>query len=421
MEDRYVMLVDENGEPYLAHAGFLQRARTAAGNAVNSVRSAVAGRGGTRQNHKYLMKIGSPDNPRYLYTQEEVRAYLRGGRNALNNMANKAGQTAKNAVNTVKRTAGSAKDITRNAGRMINETVDNVKESTGIPAKNRMKESNEALNKANAQWEKDYKTALAAQESRSNLQWEKDKNGEWQRRKLTPEQQRNLNAAKAAEKRASDKLHESTEKVHEATEADVKNIKAYKESPLYDIDKKKEELSKKASEVKDNLKSKYDNMREEFRKRNEERKAETEPKSEEQDWKDNRPAGRTRNVTRKADPIEAKKKAKYGEYNENDPDFSDANYEKAKSIGDSDFSHFKRPDGTSVILEEDMKWVLPKGVDANNPKIRKAIQRFADQVESARTLGKENYTGDEWLEGVNKAIDEAVEEIQKDNKRSSGR
>lgn len=368
MEDRYVMLVDENGEPYLAHAGFLQRARTAAGNAVNSVRSAVAGRGGTRQNHKYLMKIGSPDNPRYLYTQEEVRAYLRGGRNALNNMANKAGQTAKNAVNTVKKTTGKA--------------VDAVKDKAGVDERQRAEEA----------WSKVPKQLSSKDEK--GMQAFREANKAQDEYRKTP-----LGRAEY--------LTERAQEIATGADGTAKDI-----------------VNKAAS----SLKSAGERMREEFRKRNEERKAkkeeeasETEPKSEEQNWKDNRPAGRTRNVTGKADPIEAKKKAKYGEYNENDPDFSDANYEKAKSIGDSDFSHFKRPDGTSVILEEDMKWVLPKGVDANNPKIRKAIQQFANQVESARSLGKENYTSDEWLEGVNKAIDEAVEEIQKDNKRSSGR
>ena len=51
MEDHYVMLVDENGRAYLAH-GIKDRA------------------------HKYLVKITDGAKNRYLYTQQEVNAYL---------------------------------------------------------------------------------------------------------------------------------------------------------------------------------------------------------------------------------------------------------------------------------------------------------------------------------------------------------
>ena len=231
MEDKYMILVDETGQPYIAHAGLLSRFRNP-----------------SRQNHKYLTKIGEGTNARYFYTIEELRAYQNAAKRPMPATAKQVKQVAQSQVS----------------------------EKTNTP---------------------------------------------------------------------------------------VKSI--------------------------------AQRMKEEFRKKGEYVRSQNKEKSS--------------------------NKAHYGKYSKDDPDFSDANYEKAKSIGDSDFSHFKRSDGTSVILEEDMKWVLPKGVDANNPKIRNAIKQFANQVESARSLGKENYTGEEWLEGVNKAIDEAVEEIQKDNKRSSGR
>ena len=507
-EQRYYIAIDENGEAYIEH-GLFDRARSTGQRA-----------------HKYLMKIGEGAKARYLYTQEEVRAYMQGGQkrnpnikrpedfeirarrpdstpnkmqqtkssgikrpedfeirarrpeNVSSKTAKKTGQvvkdTVKKAVETVKDKAGvderqraeeawskvpkqlsskdengmkafkeankaqdeyrntplgraeyvaerekeiatgvdgSAKDVAEKAGNAVkskydrmkdefrkkkDEAVDKVKdaaektgnklkevgagvsnyindakEATGIPAKKRMKESGKELEKANEQWDKDYKTALSAQESRSNLEWEKDENGEWRRRKLTAEQQRNLNAAKETERRASDKLHESTEKVHEKTEANVNDMKAYRNSPMYDIDKMKDNLSKKASEISDVIKSKTENKN--------------------------------------------RSKTEYGEYKDDDPDFSDENYAKAKSIGNTDFSSFKRSDGTSVVLEEDMKWVLPKGVDANDPAIRKALSDFEDHVVSARKLG-EDYSAEQWRDAVTEAIDKASEDALKKNK-----
>ena len=129
----------------------------------------------------------------------------------------------------------------------------------------------------------------------------------------------------------------------------------------------------------------------------------------------NRPTSHQKNVTgtakegwsKRRESADVSTKAKYGEYNRNDPDFSDANYKRAKNIGDTDFSTFKRDDGRWVILEEDMKWVLPKGVSGNSPEIRKAIKKFSDRVESARAINNYAYTHDEWLSAVNEAINDA--------------
>ena len=60
-EQRYYIAVDENGEAYIEH-GLFDRARSTGQRA-----------------HKYLMKIGEGAKARYLYTQEEVRAYMQGG------------------------------------------------------------------------------------------------------------------------------------------------------------------------------------------------------------------------------------------------------------------------------------------------------------------------------------------------------
>lgn len=80
-EHRYYIAIDENGEAYIEH-GLFDRARSTGQRA-----------------HKYLMKIGEGAKARYLYTQEEVRAYMQGGRQAVKN-------AGRNAVNTIKDKVG---------------------------------------------------------------------------------------------------------------------------------------------------------------------------------------------------------------------------------------------------------------------------------------------------------------------------
>lgn len=111
-------------------------------------------------------------------------------------------------------------------------------------------------------------------------------------------------------------------------------------------------------------------------------------------------------MVREADSIRKKAtsgtKSKYGEYSKGDSDFADKNFDEKNRVGDSDFFMAKRPDGSTVILEEDMKWVLPKGVNPNDPAIKRA-------------LTKEYKAGsnEEWVKQVTEAIDDAVEEANK--------
>lgn len=100
-------------------------------------------------------------------------------------------------------------------------------------------------------------------------------------------------------------------------------------------------------------------------------------------------------------------------YRKGDRDFNDSNYKESNRIGDTDFFAYKRSDGASVILEEDMKWVLPKGVDANSPEIKQAIRKFASQVESARAQNKDTYSIDQWQAAVTDAIENAVRKTRK--------
>ena len=90
----YVILIDENGQPYIAHSVFT-KARDAAKSAVRSA-------------HKYIARIGD----RYFYTQEELKAFYNRGKaaagkaaEAVRGAATKAATTAKSAASSVSKYA----------------------------------------------------------------------------------------------------------------------------------------------------------------------------------------------------------------------------------------------------------------------------------------------------------------------------
>lgn len=117
MEDRYSIRLDENGQPYLAHALF------------NSGRQGQ----GTRQNHKYILKIGQGEQARYFYTPEEVRAYY----NELKKKASGKVEDAKKFVqNTVKNTAKSAKETKEDIEQTLNQTKQDAVSDIKRTAKN---------------------------------------------------------------------------------------------------------------------------------------------------------------------------------------------------------------------------------------------------------------------------------------------
>lgn len=104
--------------------------------------------------------------------------------------------------------------------------------------------------------------------------------------------------------------------------------------------------------------------------------------------------------------LKAKQSAKkyFNEYSDNDSDFAEKNYSKENRIEDTDFYSFKRKDGKSVILEEDMKWVLPKGVDAGDPAVKSALKKIANSG---------NFKSyDDWLENANDILGDAIEKVR---------
>lgn len=93
-DNDYVIFIDENGQPYIAHSVFT-KARDAAKSAARSA-------------HKYIARIGD----RYFYTQEELKAFYNRGKaaagkaaEAVRGAATKAATTAKSAASSVSKYA----------------------------------------------------------------------------------------------------------------------------------------------------------------------------------------------------------------------------------------------------------------------------------------------------------------------------
>ena len=348
----YIVSVDEYGEPYISHALF------------------GLGKGGQKQNHKYYARAEDKGRWRYFYSPEEFRAWASGGSKRKVSTSDKMRSAFKQIKETGRKAAETAADkLGVDERRAAQEAWSQVPKHVKSSDKKAMK----ALKKATAANDAYFKTPLGKAES------------------------------------LKDRIEEDARGLVSDVADRVKSKS----------DRMKEEFRKKAVEaannVKDKAKSKIDDVKESYQhnkeaiaKAEELDKAETERES----VKTKRPAVYQKpeaNGTAKENALTRRttEKSKYSEYTKGDSDFDDNNYKEENRVGDTDFFVHKRKDGTNVILEEDMKWVLPKGIDAKSPEIQKAIQDFASHVESARKLG-ENYTGDQWTEEVTKAIDDAV-------------
>lgn len=107
-DNDYIVLIDENDQPYIAHAwrDWVQSAPAAGKNAART-----AGRRAV----KYIEKIGD----RYFYTQDELKAYYNNMRGAVSNAAKNASGRVGNAVNNtrnaVNRVARRATEKARDA------------------------------------------------------------------------------------------------------------------------------------------------------------------------------------------------------------------------------------------------------------------------------------------------------------------
>lgn len=118
-QNDYIILRDEDGKAYIAHAGLLDNARSAIRGATNSISTTAqqvankakgVGRE-VRQNHKYILKVNENGRTRYFYKPEEVKAYYEAKRKGIKNpaeYAQKAADAASNAVDAVKNTLREA-------------------------------------------------------------------------------------------------------------------------------------------------------------------------------------------------------------------------------------------------------------------------------------------------------------------------
>ena len=343
----YIIAVDRDGQPYIAHAW---------------------GRG-TNGQHKYIAKIGEGAKARYFYTQEQLRAFQQGARQGAQNAGVQAKQRATNVANQVKNTAQS-------------------KLEKAVQVKNNV--SNEFKKSAEANRGKKPTATI------TNTRIDKNGNkivttGKEARKEITDQAKKQL------------KLYSGTAKYNaQANIADLKNkirntaedaavynkaSRALGISDLHDAKyyEKAAEVAKKSGDEKHA--KEYEkiakNMRESY---------------------DEKLLGKAEKAidNKKSENKVVSSKSKFSEYTKGDKDFDDKNFAEKNRVGDSDFFMAKRPDGSTVILEEDMKWVLPMGVNPNDPAIKRAI-----------TIEYKAGSNEEWVKQVTEAIDDAVEEANK--------
>lgn len=321
---------------------------------------ALFGKGGQKKDHKYYARAQDKGRWRYFYSPEEFRIWQSGG-------------SKKKVSNT---------DKMRSAFKQLKETgrkaVDAAADKLGVDERQALQNANR-FNRARRQKAYD-ETPLGKAE----------------------------NAADRISEQVSSKVDELGNKLKTKSERMREEFRKKASQVANDAKEKvKDKVQEKVDDVKETYEHNKHNKRQ-FDKAKEMEKAE----AEHQEKLANRPkahekpeaTGTAKDGAMKRRSME---KSTYGEYKDGDHDFDDANYKEENRVGDSDFFVHKRKDGTNVILEEDMKWVLPKGVDAKSPAIQKAIQDFSDRVVSERKLGN-HYTGDQWRDAVTKAIDEAV-------------
>lgn len=94
-----------------------------------------------------------------------------------------------------------------------------------------------------------------------------------------------------------------------------------------------------------------------------------------------------------------------GEYDEKDPGFDEKNFSEENRLGDTDFYGFKGEDGRVVILNEDMKWVLPDDVELS-ADIIKSLEKLDKQLEKKRQDGVD-YSNADFNKWTKEALDEA--------------
>lgn len=131
----YVILIDESGQPYIAHSVW-SKAKSAASSVGSRAKSAAksAGEGmgrGYRAATKYIEKIKDGAKTRYFYTQDELKAYYDQGKNKASAAVNSAKQKATSAYNTGRQALSTGKE---KVSATYNKAIKNVSSTaTKVP------------------------------------------------------------------------------------------------------------------------------------------------------------------------------------------------------------------------------------------------------------------------------------------------
>lgn len=156
----YSILIDENGQPYIAHS-LWERVKSGAGKAASTVKVAgtkasSAAKSASSRAHKYIEKIGEGAKARYFYTQEELRAFYDRGKAAASSTADKAKSAAKSGRKALKIAKDRAEDL------------------IGVTAKREVKSAEEKLSGAVSRSVKSSKDATSATERMTRVKEELD-------------------------------------------------------------------------------------------------------------------------------------------------------------------------------------------------------------------------------------------------------
>lgn len=393
----YILLIDESGEPYLAHALF------------------------QRPNHKYIYRKENyygPGKHLYLYTQQEVNAFLRSGgkRNLFQRMKDRfrdklgwdeqsdleyarqrGDKNIDNYQSKYDRTllgrldrSNKRKDTTLGEIRESKEENNNVVES----ARSRPPQPSEKKEEKTEQ-KTESKTEAKTEEKTSSQTTSEDKKSH-----------------------TVDDMRETALKVLRGDYGNGKDRKEKLEADGYDY----ETIQWMAGNLNWNRnmssaqlmrlpkKSHVQDVLNQTQSQNQNGSKST--KTEEKKTPSTLSPYQTRLEAERStkDNQSSFKKAVYGTYKKNDDDFDIKYREERNRVGDTDFFIFKNKDGRTVIGEEDMKWILPEGVSPDSPKIKAAIIAFDQKIANERSKGNYRYTNDNWVDWANDAINNAIAE-----------
>lgn len=281
-QNDYIILRDEDGKAYIAHASLLDNARNAIRGAANSISTTAqqvankakgVGRG-VRQNHKYILKVNENGRTRYFYKQEEVKAYYEAKKRGIKNPAEYAQNAGKKAVNTVKNavrevTGQAARDRMDAAAEKFPEADKAYTESFISKENKKIKydaaerhlndaayDATQAQNKLNqANWLNQYSRTKANQKAQADLASAYD----------------NYNQANRDYSEAETEYIKNRDNYDKVTGDYLKNKRAYNRSLAGVYDKAAPKAKEVANNIVTNAKAQYDRMKEEFRARDQQK------------------------------------------------------------------------------------------------------------------------------------------------------